>query len=403
MEKHKIRISVVTILKGILSVSFIVVFYLVLSWVGFSSDVLNPWKQAIDSYKLSDLYFSWHKGKSCVARDGVSVVLVDISSCADRDEVAAVIDRINEAEPLVVALDVIFPPAVSVDRSQDDSLVRALGRVSNLVLATELRPKSETEYLRISSFFAEELGADEGCVTLPGGVIRTWNPLVVAGNDTIPSFTRMIAAKAGIYMPDTCSPQIIDYSINDNFVLSADQPWEDDFLRGQIVLVGDDKDVRDTYGIPVTLKASVRQSGVAIHRQILLTCLEDMRFRTSPEWLVMLISALLLFLVSQLIYPMLDWADDREKALKEKNDRMTFMLYFKGSFYRHISACVQVGLMVFTAAAGYLVFWTTGYYFEAEFLLLGYALLYVSHNFTDALVDFARLVCGVGKRKSIRK
>lgn len=399
MEKHKIKINGETILKGILSVVFIVFFYFLLSWIGFSSDVLSPWKQAVDSYRLSDLYFSWHRGKSYVTDDGISVVLVDISSCTDRNEVAEVIDRINQARPRVIALDVIFPQAVAVDNAQNDSLVNVLKRVSNLVVATEVRPKSDTGYTRISSFFAGSVEADEGLVTLPSGVIRTWNPLMVVGNDTIPSFTKVIADKAGKCMPDTYRSQMIDYSIQDDVVLDAAEQWDNRFLEGQIVIVGDLKDVRDTYVIPVTLKTSVRQSGVAIHRQILLTCLGGVKIKTSPRWLVIMFSAILLFVVSQLIFPMLDWADTREKELKENNDKITLRLYFKGSIYRHISALVQVGLMLLTAVIGYIMFWTTGYYFEAEFLLMGYALLYMSHNFTDAIVDFAHLVFGKDKKE----
>jgi len=392
MKKTEIRIDLETVLKGVLSVCFIVVFYVVLSWIGFRSDLLSPWKQAIDSYRLSDMYFSLHKGKEAVTNDGTSVVLVDISSCRDRDEIAGVIDRINRAKPLVVALDVIFPPAVTVEERQNDSLVRVLGRACNLVLAKELRPVSENGYVPVSSFFVDDLPSDEGLVTLPGDVIRTWCPLIVAGNDTIPSFTKCIADKAGIYMPDTVKPRLIDYSIHDDMVLDPQEQWDDRFLCGQVVLVGDMKDARDTYEIPVTLKTSVRQSGVSIHRQILLTCIKGMEFRTSPQWLVILLSSFLLFIVSLLIFPLLDWSDRQEAALKRKQSKASFKLYFRGVFLRHVSAAVQIGMMALTAVIGYIVFWTTGYYFEAEFLLVGYALLYMSHGFTDAIVDFAKMV-----------
>ena len=148
-------INTETLLKGLLSVVFIILFTLFLSFLGLNTDVLSPLKQAMDSYRLTDVYFSSHKGSTPISHEGRSVVLVDISSCETRSDIATVIDRINEAEPFLVALDVIFPKAVSADKTQDDSLVAAMSRVKNLVLAEELRPVSGTEYRRISSFFAD--------------------------------------------------------------------------------------------------------------------------------------------------------------------------------------------------------------------------------------------------------
>ena len=247
-----------------MAVIFIIAICDFLSYVGVNFSVLNPFKEALESYKLTDLYFSAHSNEKVPVYDGMSVVLVDVSSCKTRGEVADVIERINAAEPRLVALDIIFPEAVSSNEEEDRHLVEALDNVENLVLACELRPVSDSEYELKRSFFADMIDAEEGAVSFPGKVVRSWCPLILAGGDTIPSLSKVIADKLSIPIPSSLDAQLIDYAIVDTMKLGADEEWSADFLEGQVVLGGDVNDLRDTYQVPVTLKTSVRKSGVLI-------------------------------------------------------------------------------------------------------------------------------------------
>lgn len=389
---NKIKIKLHSVLKSCMAVIFIIAICDFLSYVGVNFSVLNPFKEALESYKLTDLYFSAHSNEMVPVYDGMSVVLVDVSSCKTRGEVADVIERINAAEPRLVALDIIFPEAVSSNEEEDRHLVEALDNVENLVLACELRPVSDSEYVLKRSFFADMIDAEDGVVSFPGKVIRSWCPLVVANGDTIPSFSKVIADRLSIPVPSTCDGQLIDYAIVDTMKLEADEEWSADFLEGQVVLVGDVNDLRDTYQVPVTLKTSVRKSGVLIHKQILHTCFSQNYFKKVDQWLVYVVSILLLLIFAIVFIPVIDGADRKkseyESKFRQDVEHYTSIDYVKTLFYRHISAVLQVGLMIATVVVGYCIFWAWGYNFDFSLLLMGFALLYVGYQMAEMIVRF---------------
>lgn len=389
---NKIKIKLHSVLKSCMAVIFIIAICDFLSYVGVNFSVLNPFKEALESYKLTDLYFSAHSNEKVPVYDGMSVVLVDVSSCKTRGEVADVIERINAAEPRLVALDIIFPEAVSSNEEEDRHLVEALDNVENLVLACELRPVSDSEYELKRSFFADMIDAEEGAVSFPGKVVRSWCPLILAGGDTIPSLSKVIADKLSIPIPSSLDAQLIDYAIVDTMKLEADEEWSADFLEGQVVLVGDVEDLRDTHQVPVTLKTSVRKSGVLIHKQILHTCFSQNYFKKVDQWLVYVVSILLLLIFAIVFIPVIDGADRKkseyESKFRQDVEHYTSIDYVKTLFYRHISAVLQVGLMIATVVVGYCIFWAWGYNFDFSLLLMGFALLYVGYQMAEMIVRF---------------
>lgn len=381
-----------TVLKAGISIAFILGLCSLFIYLESRFELLSPWKQAMESYQLTDLYHSFHKRQEVPSVDGRSVVLMDISSVRDRDEFAEVVDRIGDAEPYLVAFDVIFPAAVTSDHRSDSLLTAAVNGLPRVVLASELRPEDGISYSLKSSFFAEESGAVEGAVLLPDGIVRHWSPLVVSGQDTLQVFTKAIADMAGLHMPATTEPQLIDYSIVDEFSIDAAGDWDPSFIKDQIVLVGDLNDLRDTHQVPITLKTSVRRSGVSIHHQILLTCMNGSWFHVVPRWLTILLSLVILFAVTLLLIPVLDWADGEDQKIDRNPSVYTIKRYCISFFLRHISAIIQIALMVLAVLAGYLLFWVGGVYFDFKFLLTGYALLYLGFQFADALIEFTKVV-----------
>ena len=369
-----------TILKGLQVALCVTVVYVVAEWAGDKVEWLSPWGKAIKSYNLTDFYFWAHNRKESISHNGVSVVTVDISSCHSRKEVAEVINRINSAQPLVVGLDVIFPQVTSMDQAENDSLVAACSRIKNLVLAREYRPVSGTGHKIESSFFAKDINAREGAVSLPAGTIREWSPLLVYGNDTIPSFTKVIAEIADIPMPSVTTPILIDYSICDTLTLRADQQWNPDYLEGQIVLVGDLKDLRDSHNIPISLNITTKEAGVNIHRKILHTAMHGKPIYRVPKWLMMLISSLLLWVFAVVVAA---YAHRWEKNSDGYIEARKLRGFLRGWIYSHAFGLAQVTLIIFSVIGGYMLFWTIGVAFEIKFLLCGFALLYGGWRFVE--------------------
>ena len=375
------------IITGFIGVTCVTFFFLTLSWLGSCVDLLSPWKQAIDSYKLTDFYFGAHKTRSQVSYNGSSIVTIDISSCHDRKEIAELINRINSGNPLAVAIDVVFPDlSGNIKKSHDDSLVNALKRTNNLILAQEYRPVSGTEYAINSSFFTDEVDAYIGTATLPTGIIRKWSPLLVFEGDTIPSMTKVIADVTGIPMPSTTDPFIIDYSIQDDMVLKADEQWNPEFLEGQIVLVGDLADLRDTHIVPLTLNTSIKQPGLCVHRQILHTAMQERFFREVPALTMYTISFLILWGL-YIIKSYLKRSGFNKTEAPQKNMRR-FRYYLSALWESTRPDLLRLFIMAFVVSCGYLLFWTTGLMFECKFLLSGFVLLYIFEDIEEKLSDF---------------
>ena len=375
------------IITGFIGVTCVTFFFLTLSWLGSCVDLLSPWKQAIDSYKLTDFYFGAHKTRSQVSYNGSSIVTIDISSCHDRKEIAELINRINSGNPLAVAIDVVFPDlSGNIKKSHDDSLVNALKRTNTLILAQEYRPVSGTEYAINSSFFTDEVDAYIGTATLPTGIIRKWSPLLVFEGDTIPSMTKVIADVTGIPMPSTTDPFIIDYSIQDDMVLKADEQWNPEFLEGQIVLVGDLADLRDTHIVPLTLNTSIKQPGLCVHRQILHTAMQERFFREVPALTMYTISFLILWGL-YIIKSYLKRSGFNKTEAPQKNMRR-FRYYLSALWESTRPDLLRLFIMAFVVSCGYLLFWTTGLMFECKFLLSGFVLLYIFEDIEEKLSDF---------------
>ena len=407
MGKCKKHIDWKVLLLAFLTVTVVAVICVVFSILGMKTDFFSPFKHAADSYNITDLYMYYHWRQDVPSYDGTSVVLVDISSCRTRSEIAEVIDRINACGPRIVALDIIFPEAVSSDPEEDSTLVASLSRVDNLVVAAEMRPVSRTEYSRLSSFFVEETGAVEGVVTLPSGVIREWTPVVPVGETRYTSFTKAITDILSVPVPETDELQLINYAISDPLVVDASDTWEPDFVKDQIVLLGDVKDARDTYQVPVSLRSSTRQSGVFVHKQILMTCLSQDYFRRVPAWLEYLVSTLLLLMISTFLSPVLVWAkkkeDDLEDKFKDTPEKYTLKDCVYAFLYHHAAAVMQTALIILTVVAGYLMFWIGGYVFATSFLLAGFVLLYVSHKFVVAALKLISQLSVIFRNREKRK
>lgn len=374
------------IIRGFVASTCVILMFLTLSWLGERLELLSPWKQAIESYKISDLYFSAHRINRKVTCNNSSVITVDISSCQDRNEIAALLNKIASANPATVAIDVVFPDIPSnVDRSYDDSLVNALKRIPNLVVAQEHRTVTADEYVLNSSFFIDEVQPHVGTATLNTGIIREWTPLLVFNNDTVPSFCKAVADVAGFPIPSGTEPLYIDYSIHDNIVLSADEQWDPEFLNGQIVLIGNLADLRDTHLIPLTVNTSIKYPGVLVHRQILQTAMGGHRFRKVPSW-IMFILTFIFFWVMYVMKSVFKHRNSKEQPSSQRH-KSRFVLYAIVILQGIKQDLIRLGLMCALICLGYILFWTTGLLFEFKLLVAGYVLLYVFEDIDKRLVQ----------------
>ena len=322
----------------------------------------NPLEEAFDNYQLTDLYFSLHRSDADV-QDAVcsDIVVMDISRCRTRGEIASVLNRIADAEPRMVALDVIFGSASSVPQAENDSLLNALQRLPDIVAAKNMVAYDDRSFSAERSFFADEQWVTEGVVNFEYGVVRHFEPLQVYNGDTAVSFAKSIADKAGIPMPTEADSYLIDYTLSPGMTLSAYEHWDNHYLKDKIILVGDLNDYRDQFTVPVTLKGATRQAGVDIHWQILATAAANHIFRKVPAWLEILISIISVFGATMLSF-----------VIRLRNKQNRKMSAVAISWLMNL---MQVGFIILAIIVAYCLFWGCHILFSVKYIIVGFALI----------------------------
>ena len=275
----------------------IVIILLFLSWLfpKFDSDWLEAEKQISEHWQFSDLFYRMHSHPDAPILDGRQVYVMNISEYQSREDLTNLFDSLAAAKPYCVALDVIFGNSIQYDSIVNKRLVESIQRLPNLILATEGRyGHGETRYVR--SFFAESIHAQEAITNLPSPIVRNWTPKLIVQSDTLTTFATAIAKKIYDDVPQE-GEFLIDYSIQESLILQPQQPsFCMDFVRDQVVIVGDIEDLRDSHNVPMTFRTSTKLSGVLVHKQIVQTIMAHSLIRKASSFLTWLFVFIVLWL-----------------------------------------------------------------------------------------------------------
>lgn len=264
----------------VLSVSMTLVLYL----IGLSLPIFDPLGDALDSFHMSDGFFYAHNSdRNPVPNEGI--VIVDIADCDSREEIASIVERINAACPKVLAVDIIFGPSATLDHDTDSLLVNAFKSCpGHLVFAKNGD---------LHSFFSDELICLEGDVAMESGPIRTFS--------LEDNFVGAIVRAAGLVLPVSDKDILIDYTRAETPVYTPDQVIRKDGIEGNIVILGDNSDLRDLHRVPSNLHGSNTVSGTLVYAQELYTLLSGRRFRELPKALNFIITIVLVYLFASLV------------------------------------------------------------------------------------------------------
>lgn len=285
-------------LYGGIITAIIVVISLLLSIIGLNTDVFDPIGQAIDSFHLSDGFF-YSRTKHHTSSEEVNpgIVIVDIQDCDSREEIASIVNKINQAGPKVLAVDIIFGNYASASSYEDSVLVATFKESSNLILS-QRNIFGENGWHTERSFFANEVACKEGDVSFNPGMVRSFYKSLDVDGKLIPSFVSLIATEAGIM--SSSGESLINYSPIKTITLGPNAINED-LIKDQIIILGDAGDLRDFHSIPVLIDGLPRASGVIIIAQCLYTLQPHNSFYTCPEWLSLIIGLILTYLFCSFI------------------------------------------------------------------------------------------------------
>jgi len=281
-----------------------------LTLIPLNLHVLDPLKMALTDISFNDLSFATLKSHRNNAMDE-KIVIVNIGY-ADRTEIAAVINKINSAQPKAIGLDVLFlepkEPAV------DSLLALAIAQTPNIVLSNKLSFEKDSpdgrNYFTASSKY-------HGYVNFVGeqaGVIRYFSPFEKLNDSIHYSFAAAVVKAADEIKFKTLQKRSHNLELI-NYSRQADQYFTIDYigllagkvnltvLQNKIVLVGftDSKpsNIEDKHFTPLNEKFVGKSipdmNGVVIHANIISMILEQHYIKKSPAWLNWFLAVLIIW------------------------------------------------------------------------------------------------------------
>lgn len=210
MTKTKFKTSIYDNI-GICLIVFLLVYVLVLASLNLS--IFNPLKQALEDFKMTDLYFELMRS-SKEKEFNKDVVLVDVTKLGNRDAIARAISDVNSCEPKVLLIDLIFERP-SQDPMDDMLLISTIeaGKEREILSAklTNFNPISKSFSNLTKSFFHDSIDVKWAYSNVdqkrPGGSIRQYS-LSQMLNDSV-SFSMAYAAVCAY---NDIQPEIKDVS-----------------------------------------------------------------------------------------------------------------------------------------------------------------------------------------------
>ncbi len=317
---------------------------LLLTWLLFSSNITGDlFKTAvdIDTPELIDLY------SASAHQTGVphynDILLLSLEGCS-RQDLTTAIEILNEMNPRVIGVDVVFPYPAEGDEILKDALIGN----DKIVMASI--PSNGTYFEQTLREQGVTFGSVVFDVNSRYDVVRSFVPGTRNENDTIWSFDMLMAQKIGV--PTTCfapyeNSKYITYSnlmmdtlaCRELIAPDADLAKYAELIKDKLVLIGDLNTTSDFYRTPI----DANMSGLQIHAYILDTIIRSEMIKVSPSWLNWLIAIIvcLFFSVAMLCF----------KWIFQDKEGLTLRL-------------TQLLLMMLVVLLGVVCFWHCHWYFD---------------------------------------
>ena len=297
----------------------------VLDVIRINLHFLNPFNETIRDYEITDIVYS--RLRDAKLKPDPRIVLVN-SGQPSRDTLRMMIDRIVEAEPKVLALDIMFSARKN---HQTDSLLReSMLRMENVVLAMEIDGyNEETGIFNLSrncdTFFCDYLYSGfVNFITNDTSTIRLFSPREMTKDGECLSFP---VQTARLFDPEATNRLLkrnnkveeIFYFGNENQfvqcevhdILDTTQDLRTR-LKDKIVLIGFlpldawEKPLLDRHYTPLNSRYTGRNTpdmyGMVIHANIIRMILDNTYVREPSFWLNLLLTFIFCYFNIHLFY-----------------------------------------------------------------------------------------------------
>lgn len=278
--------------------------------IPLNTHIFDPIKMALSDMSFNDLAFATvekHKDNPIDSK----IVVVDIGQ-ADRNTIAATIEKINGYAPKAVAVDITFDGPRN--DSADSRLRNAFNETKNLVLAEKIdweheQPVSPNFFAGSKptgfiNFVAEENGVIRYYLAnadVKGKEMNSFAGEIVKHVDQ-QAFSSFAASGEKAKMINYRRGQDQYITLRYDSLLAGTQ--DGSLLRDKIVLVGyansNPFDIEDKFFTPLNKrfagKSTPDLNGIYIHANIVSMALSDDYVTEVPKWLMGLISVLIVWL-----------------------------------------------------------------------------------------------------------
>lgn len=373
-------------LKRIFHIDHIIVTLLALLIMWFMSFIVlnvnffNPISRSLQNFQLSDMYYQIMKdsGKETVSP---LITIVDVSALYDRAEIAEVINKINDCNPRLVGVDIIFG-GLKGDTLGSDLLAEAIMNTENPVVAYKLteydNEKKEFTSAR-HSFFAPSDGVSEGFSNVGhdafGGPVRYITTTHNVNGERTYSLAYEIARcfDKDIALDSTSmDKRMIDYTPTVFPVVRYDSIEQNrDLLKNRIVILGGMHDDADMHYSPYG-----RTSGTYIQAYAVQTLMENKHIEELNSWVSAVVSFLMILLTQVFQSEFIRWSSKRKSLILQ--------VIFGSTLINNLINFVWIGLLVWI---NFIVFVKFDCYFPSTMMLLGLAMLVESRSFYKIVIQ----------------
>jgi len=355
------------------------VFMGILAYVTVNVDFLNPVEQAFSNYSLSDMYYQ-------IDRHGVEpepselITIVDMTDYYYRGDLAEILMKINDMDPMVVGVDIIFEgirdDAVGNELLQD--AVQALG--DKAVYTMKLKDYNEdkecfTDVTR--SFFADSIKVNQGYANLPDNMearnIRDYTEIQQLADSTTFSFPLMVAKLVDNDIEPTDKTLHIDYSnVSFPVVKASEIDNYVELITGHVVMIGTMHEEQDMHLSPIG-----KMAGLEMQTYTLKTILERKIITDVPEWLNYVLAFIVCFLIELSLYALSIFVSRFEKN--------TIIAFFDKSGL--LTTILVLLWLIGINWIGYIVFKKQGTYIDAVLILALVAMLLAAREMYEAFIQ----------------
>lgn len=244
----------------------VVVFLLgyILWLASLNLSIFNPLKQALEDFKMTDVYFEILHGDNKDKEYSDKIVLVDMTRQTQRRDIARTIDNINACNPRVLMVDLVFQRPNS-DMNDDGPLFDAVvNGCDNDVFSFKLvdyDPSRNTFKGSVKSFFGDAAdfvwGYSNILQTHSGGCVRLYTLTQHLADTLAWSMPYLAACRYLGREPQTedTSQRLIIYGDLDFHVINCDSIAQyTDLLCDKVVILGALDEEADKHITPIGKK-----------------------------------------------------------------------------------------------------------------------------------------------------